>query len=305
MKKTVLEVGVQSVATSVSRFLKSAAHSIEQGFGRQTSPGIFPFAKHFEVSQGSGRARLTYSLGDINPSELYLKHNLYTVFLDIEPVCVGYLIQNIRHFKLDSVAEVADELIANFADARWDTCSAAELRRFFTGCLKLNGLGDDMWRRRTLVMLNALIDAAIYLRDHCGEALTLDRFRSILPLDAYSAMAHDRVLPERLRSRLSLYLHDLPGFNEDDFLNGSLSPKCYEQHGYLTMHVCGSGLFSWGAPEGKQRDYRLASVEIEHQSPHPITSVEAQIVDDQLIVDVVYFDQVTRKVEIKHPASAQ
>jgi hypothetical protein len=305
MTKTALKVGVQSVATSVSRFLKTTAHSIEQGFGRQSGPGVFPHTKHFEVSQGAGKARLTYALKDINPGELALKHNLYTVFLDIEPRCSGFLIESILDFRADTVAEVADELIANFAETRWETCTAAELRSFFNGCLKLNGHGDDMWRRRTAMMLGALIDAVIHLRDTGDEKLTVDGFRSSLPLDAYVTLAHEQLLPAALRNRLALYLHDLPGYNEDDWLNGSLSPKCYEQHGYLTMNVVAAGVFSRYESSDTKRAYRLAQAEIEHQSLHPITSVEAQIVDGHLIVDVVYFDQVSRKVEIKQPAPAQ
>lgn len=305
MKKTTLNVGVQSVATSVSRFLKSAAHSIEKGFGRQSGPGVFPFAKSFEVSQGAGHARLTYALGDINPNELLIKHNLYTVFLDIEPQCEGFLIESIRNFKADVVQEVADELIANYAEARWDTVSAADLRSFFIGCLKLTGNADDMWLRRTISMLSALIDAVVHLRDSGKDKLTLDRFRSSIPLDAYIAIAQDWALPEAIRDRLNLYLHEIPGFNSDDALNGTLSPKCYEQHGYLTMMVTASGVFSRYGSGDKKRQYRLARAEIEYQSPHPITSVEAQIVDGQLIVNVTCFDHVARKVEIKHPASAQ
>jgi intracellular multiplication protein IcmO len=113
---------------------------------------------------------------------------------------------------------------------------SAQLRSLVVSLMR-DGGGDDMWKGRASALLAALLDTLVYLRDSGEINLDVGKLRDYMPLDRVLELTQRRDIPEHGIVQLKKYLLDLPGYNEDDALNGSLSPKCYEQHGYLQMQL--------------------------------------------------------------------
>lgn len=112
-----------------------------------------------------------------------------------------------------------------------------QLRSLVVSLMDDSGGGDDMWKGRASALLAALLDTLCYLRDSGEINMNVGQLRSHMPLDRVMELTQRRDLPEHAVTELKKYLLDLPGYTEDDALNGSLSAKCYEQHGYLTMQL--------------------------------------------------------------------
>lgn len=113
---------------------------------------------------------------------------------------------------------------------------SAQLRSLVVSLMR-DGGGDDMWKGRASALLAALLDTLVYLRDSGEINMDVGKLRDYMPLDRVLELTQRRDIPEHGIVQLKKYLLDLPGYNEDDALNGSLSPKCYEQHGYLQMQL--------------------------------------------------------------------
>lgn len=114
---------------------------------------------------------------------------------------------------------------------------AEQLRSLVVSLMDDSGGGDDMWKGRASALLAALLDTLCYLRDSGEINMNVSQLRAHMPLDRVMELTQRRDLPEHAITELKKYLLDLPGYTEDDALSGSLSPKCYEQHGYLTMQL--------------------------------------------------------------------
>jgi intracellular multiplication protein IcmO len=113
----------------------------------------------------------------------------------------------------------------------------AEQLRSLVVSLMRDGGGDDMWKGRASALLAALLQTLVYLRDVGEINMDVGKLRDFMPLDRVLELTQRRDIPEHGITLLKKYLLDLPGYNDDDALNGSLSPKCYEQHGYLQMQL--------------------------------------------------------------------
>lgn len=113
---------------------------------------------------------------------------------------------------------------------------AEQLRSLIVSLMR-DGGGDDMWKGRASALLAATLQTLVYLRDSGEINLDVGKIRESLPLDRVLEFAQRDDLPERANTLLKKYLLDLPGYNEEDAIQGNLSPKCYEQHGYLTMQL--------------------------------------------------------------------
>lgn len=113
---------------------------------------------------------------------------------------------------------------------------AEQLRSLIVSLMR-DGGGDDMWKGRASALLAAVLQTLVYLRDTGELNMDVGKIRESLPLDRVLEFTQRDDLPDRAISLLKKYLLDLPGYNEEDAIQGQLSPKCYEQHGYLTMQL--------------------------------------------------------------------
>lgn len=113
---------------------------------------------------------------------------------------------------------------------------AEQLRSLIVSLMR-DGGGDDMWKGRASALLAAVLQTLVYLRDQGELNMDVGKIRESLPLDRVLEFTQREDLPDRAITLLKKYLLDLPGYNEEDAIQGQLSPKCYEQHGYLTMQL--------------------------------------------------------------------
>jgi intracellular multiplication protein IcmO len=113
---------------------------------------------------------------------------------------------------------------------------AEQLRSLIVSLMR-DGGGDDMWKGRASALLAATLQTLVYLRDTGEINMDVGKIRESLPLDRVLEFTQRDDLPDRAITLLKKYLLDLPGYNEEDAIQGQLSPKCYEQHGYLTMQL--------------------------------------------------------------------
>lgn len=113
----------------------------------------------------------------------------------------------------------------------------AETLRSLIVSLMADGGGDDMWKGRASALLGALLETLTYLRDRGDINLDVDLIRSYMPLDKVVELAQRDDINQIDYPLLGKYLSELPGYSEQDALDGDLSPKCYEQHGYLIMQL--------------------------------------------------------------------
>ncbi len=108
--------------------------------------------------------------------------------------------------------------------------------------------GDNaMWKERAVSLIQALMPALTWKRDHQDFPLSVSTIREYLNLNRVIEMSRDEAIPERLREGIVGYLDTLPGFVADAFDEmGKEKPMgpdqpmvdtttVRQQHGYLTM----------------------------------------------------------------------
>ena len=284
---------------SLSSFFRKAATALDALTSVQAEwEGIFPHPLQFEEFTESGHTELRYRLGDkLAVEELALKHNAHGVFLSVNPICREYVIPNFETLRDFSGAVASNDILEKYSGLRWDTASADEIKGFFLELFGHRTSDTDFWASRAGKLLGLVFAIAKNLATQEGKALTPMAVRDLLPLDRLLEVHQTRqAIPEDLADELNRYLIDLPGYNEDDALNGSVSPKVYEQHGYLSMQV--THIFSARGAQTFTRDYRLRTTEIEYHADAPISSVSAKFEGNVLVVSVKYVDTRDKKVVI-------
>ncbi|WP_274644102.1 hypothetical protein [Pseudomonas serbica] len=221
-------------ASGISTILKESAKVIEKAADVADWP-------QFEVSSSPDSTVLTFDLKDLDSSEFEVSYNEQSVRLNIRPYCEDYLIPNVTRFFSRPRYSTAEQLkLAKFAKShqhvRWSTCTADELTDFFTGWVfRAEGQGDgQFWQSRAMVMLKPLIAGAISMRDAGACVLSAAWFKDHMPLDAYLTLIDNEYVDQQA---LMAYLDALPAFYIQEAQENNLSPKCYENHGYMTMQV--------------------------------------------------------------------
>lgn len=111
---------------------------------------------------------------------------------------------------------------------------------------------DAIWAGRMLSMVNAIVPALVWKRDHGGMTMEIHevreafRFRSIIALASYGDV------PEPLRRPVAVYLSSLAGYRAED--GDNQDSHVVEQHGWLemTLNERISGLLADEKPEAAQ-----------------------------------------------------
>lgn len=221
-------------AIGISTLLKESAKVIE------TAADVVDWPQ-LEVITYPDSTVLSFDLKDLDPSEYEVNYNCQTIRLNIRPYCQDYLIPNVtRFFSCSGYSTDKRVKLAKFAKAhqhlRWSTCSADELHAFFSDWVfRVEGQGDgQFWQSRAMVMLKPLISGAISMRDAGAWVLSAAWFKDHMKLDAYLTLIDNEYVDQQA---LMAYLDALPAFHIEEAQENNLSPKCYENHGYMTMQV--------------------------------------------------------------------
>ena len=284
---------------SLSSFFRKAATALDALTSVQAEwEGIFPHPLQFEEFTDSGHTELRYRLGDkLAVEELALKHNAHGVFLSINPICREYVISNFETLRDFSGAVASNDILEKYSGLRWDTASADEMKAFFLELFGPRTSDTDFWAIRAGKLFGLVFAIAKDQATHEGKVLTAMAVRDLLPLDRLLEVKHScQIIAPELAEELARYLFDLPGYSEDDAINGSVSTMVYQHHGYLTMQV--TQLFSASGAHAFTRDYRLRATEIDYHADAPISSVSAKVEDNVLVVSVKYVDTRDKKVVI-------
>ena len=111
-----------------------------------------------------------------------------------------------------------------------------QLRSLIVGLMRDSG-GDNMWKGRASAMIGGLMRALTYMRDSGEINLDVEKLREYLPLDRIVELTSRVDLPDTALAPIRKYLGELPGYTEEEAVMGTIQPKAYEQHGYLTMQL--------------------------------------------------------------------
>jgi hypothetical protein len=284
MNNSFFKEALQLSAVGVSKILKRSAKVIE------TAADVADWPEVKVINQGDSTL-LVYDRLDLDPSEIKVSHNGQSIHLNIRPFCQDYLIPNIARFSSWSPKkpEKNASFVAAHQHVRWSTCTADELHRFFSDWLvdPEDEPGKQMWETRAMRMLKPLIGQAICQRDAGRCTLTAAWFKGSLDLDSYLMTMMDSEFADQ--PLLMGYINEIPGFHISDFQAGSISKKCYEAHGYLTMQVV--EMLPTEKRSGAVHMLRMPDRDIAYNfSIKSILSVEAAMVGKAL------------EIRVKHPS---
>lgn len=283
-------VGISSLlkqsAAGISTILKGTAKIIETVAETAADLADWP---EFELVQYPDSTVLKFDLKDLDPSEYEVNYNSQFVRLNIRPYCQDYLIPNItRFFSYSGYSVDKRAKLSKFAKAhqhlRWSTCTAEELQTFFSewifGIEGESG-GQFPWQSRAMVMLKPLIAGAIRMRD-ADCIISAAWFKQHLPLDGYLTLIDNPFIDKQA---LMTYLDALPAFHIQEAKENNLSPKCYENHGHLTMQF--SDLLATDQKSGVVRTERRPDRDITRNfMSKTIVSAEAVRVENRLEITV-------------------
>lgn len=283
-------------ASTLSGFFRKAAAVIDQLTAEHASwEGKFPHALQFDVHPTSDGFQLCYSLKDIRDDELELVHDASNIYLHVRPSCYDYLIPSFDDLRAETGLDLDDEVLEKFGNLRWEDATPKDVSDYFWAINTKEG--EHLWTARANVLLGLVVTIARAKSQQSGKPVTGNDVRSLLSLDVLLDEHASRRLPEHVANKLALYLAEIPGYTEEDALNGCLTTKAYEQHGFLSMQC--TPLFSPSFKSAPSRAYRLRSAEIEFESPAPIAEVKAKVGDGVLTIDLTCIETGLKRVNIQ------
>jgi hypothetical protein len=294
MSNSFFKEALQLSAVGISKLLKSSAKVIE------TAADVVDWPEVKVIQRGDSTV-LVYDLLDLDPSEFQVSHNAQSIHLSIRPFCQDYLIPNIASLsRFSGLSPKKLGKLSSFANAhqnlRWSTCTADELRSFFSDWIfNVEGERDgQMWQSRAMVMLRPLISGGIRMRDAGACTLSAAWLKANMQLDSYISLIYDDYFEH---SELMTYLENLPAFHVEEAKAGNTSPKCYEQHGHMTMQFL--DLLPTDHKSGFVHTVRRPDRDIAHNLSRPIISAEAVQVENRLEITVKHPSKEFVRVNVK------
>jgi intracellular multiplication protein IcmO len=110
------------------------------------------------------------------------------------------------------------------------------------------GGGDDMWKGRAMVFVEAVMKILVYMRDHGHILLDANTIRQYFDLPRLEAIIIDKQfirdkqepvdisdIPELIVEPITNYVTNLPGFDRSK--KGKQGSGTLEQHGFITMQL--------------------------------------------------------------------
>jgi hypothetical protein len=286
-------IAIAMARRAVSEFLNEIASVIDPSSPENTPRKTFK-TEYFEHPDGN-YIELFVDCKGLTHEEVRVNRFQETLTFDVVPDYADGLVLHPESPRNATLSlEAATERFEKFGHLTWSKSSALEISEFFQFCLQQRGyLKDDMWGGRTIYMVRTLIEALVGLRDVCQQSLTAKAFKKHLSLDCWMELANDPHIPGAITQKLRNYLADLPGYNTEDALHGQVSPKAYEQHGYLTMAVADICAFEHSTAS-RNRTSRPQAEHYKHVIGAPFKSVKYAIVPEGLVITVQYHPNTER-----------
>jgi hypothetical protein len=280
-------IAIAMVRRALSELLSGIAATIDPTNPDNTPRKSFKI-EHFEHPDGN-YIELFVDCKGLTHEEVRVNRLHETLTFDVVPDYADGLVlhpESPRNAMLS--LEAATERFERFGHLTWSKSSALEISEYFQFCLEQRGNPkDDMWGSRALHMSRALIEALVGLRDSCKQPLTAKSFKKYLSLDCWMELANDQYISGSITQKLMNYLIDLPGYNTEDALQGQVSPRAYDAHGYLTMQVVDIFTFDHSIAS-KNRTSRPQAEHYKHVIGVPFKSVKYAVVPEGLVITVQY-----------------
>lgn len=236
------------------------------------SLGVFPKPAVFTVDlQDETQLCLSYDLGDIDISEVFVRHSKDKVILDVVPGCKGFLIEDPHYLAAACYPDESpriDAFLERYADARWDSCSPEQLFQFFADYFTDARYIEESSLQHLLGMIKPLVMELCRRRDVQGIELNHVVLRDHLPPKKYCELwvNSDLEHPSESHAELQKYLSQFSKVHADGAEDWS--PSSYKSHAYGTMLA--SEVMSGYADRGAHRPYRLSHCEVTHPVDKPI-----------------------------------
>jgi hypothetical protein len=248
-------------------------------------------AEHFEHPDGNVLT-LSVPYEHLGAGEVKIGRSDTKLLIDIVPEFSDGLVSHpltLRESRLSK--EQLKTRFEEYGHLRLSKSSSAELSAFFRDLIlksRLEGHESGLWEYRAASFFTVLMEALVSLRDSGEAPLTGEQIRRHMPLDALVLLAYSEKLNPAAQSKLKTYLHDLPGFSEEDAFSNTLSQKCYELHGYITMQFTEELYSLIHSEEAKLRTTRPEPEHFEYTIKAPFKKVEAKITPHGVEVSVVF-----------------
>ena len=286
-------IAIAIARKAVSEFFGGIAAFIDPSAPDNTPRKTFKI-EHFEHPDGNYIEMFVDCFG-ITHDEVRIRRDHETITFDVvQDYADGIVLHPESPRNATLSLEAATERFEKFGHLTWSKSSALEISEYFQFCLQQRcNLKDDMWGSRTLYMSRALIEALVGMRDASLQPLTASSFKQHLSLDAWMELANDQFVPGAITQKLRNYLGDLPGYNREDALQGQVSPKAYEHHGYLTMGIGDFCSFDHSIAS-RNRTSRPQAEHYKHVIGVPFKSVKYAIVPEGLVITVQYHPNTER-----------
>lgn len=233
-----------------------------------------------------GKSIFSIKVGDIDPSELRMSYNSKQLWVEVDPVCHGFLIPA-KLGKSDKKLSVRERThLENNLELHWADCRASELIALISGWFEAQDLSlTENFSELVKLLVAPVAEGLIRLRDTHRVRLTTEMFFEHLILDVYEQYSTGDCPPSFNADEFKLYLDALPGYRRGS--PSESQPKAYSIHGYVLMQLV--GLMRDHAPGvGKYRRERIFSSSACFPSRKPITLAKADLRGKMLIVELTH-----------------
>jgi hypothetical protein len=193
-------------------------------------------------SDGFPTTTLTFDVKPYHASEVQVLTENKRLIVEVKPYHTDAVLSGPNlALDLELDEDEVEVLLQRYGHYRYSTLTLAQFvdirdHVILKNTPNFNGNGNEI-RSPASHFLTSLVKALIERRDLHGESLTAAMIFESMYLDQYAKIAHDDRTPESSRERMMAYLVSSPGYNEEDYISGSLSPKIYEYHGFLVMDI--------------------------------------------------------------------
>jgi hypothetical protein len=235
-----------------------------------------------------GKSIFSIKVGDIDPSELRMRYNSTKLWVEVDPVSLGFLVPCYAESVMKQFDKVERNYLECHRELHWADCTADDLKTFIGGWFGSEERPQHIkdFHELTTLMVAPVIEGMIRQRDEKGTILSTEQFFDYLRLDHYESFVFTYCPYGFDPVGLRRYLSALPGCE----LDGSpIQPKAYQIHGYILMHLL-SILRAHPAGAGKYRRERMLSAYTALPSMKAITSAKAQLNGNTLRVELSHDD---------------
>lgn len=257
----------------------------------QNKPAKKLRVEHFEHPHGNF-VKLFLDTANLAAEEVSVRRSGTNLLIDVVPEFADGLAcssDTLRNTRLSQ--EQLKIRYEKYQHLTWSKSSANEISDFFRDIvLQKSEKGHELggWEFRSIGMANTIVEALVSLRDSGIAPLNAEQFRHHLQLDALVSIWLSNNLCPTAQEKLRSYLTNLPAFNVEDAIAGSIHPKCYELHGYSTMMFYEEVESMIHSEQAKLRTFRSEPEHHEYTIKAPFKKVEYAISTEGLTVTVFY-----------------